>query len=117
MPPFIIVNISTSGEAGLLKPLLLKDFFSGDFIDFSVSRYLLNVIPTFTLDNPLFLSGQSSGDYYFVGVSDLLVEPYQGRTYVRDLGALGPEREVCIEDFVEYISDGYECYVGALVFY
>ena len=64
------------------------------------------------MTDPAKTGGCSTGDYYFVGVSDLLVEPYQGRTYVRDLGALGPEREVCIEDFVEYISDGYECYVG-----
>ena len=28
------------------------------------------------------------------------------------LGRLGPEKPLHLEHFVEYISDGYECYVG-----
>ena len=47
-----------------------------------------------------------------MGLSDLLVEPYQGRTYILDRGIDGLEHPVKIEDFVKYISDGYECFVG-----
>ena len=52
------------------------------------------------------------GKCYYMGLSDLLVEPYQGRTYILDRGIDGLEHPVKIEDFVEYISDGYECFVG-----
>lgn len=51
-------------------------------------------------------------DIYYVGVSELLIEPYQGRTYIKDLGVAGLEKIVEKTDFVEYISDGYECFVG-----
>lgn len=56
--------------------------------------------------------GEVDGAYYVMAKSDLLIEPYQGRTYIKDLGALGLEREVTNKDFVEYISVGYECFVG-----
>lgn len=56
--------------------------------------------------------GLVDNEYYATGVSDLFIEPYQGRTYIRHLGRFGPERPVTINDFVEYISVGYETYVG-----
>ena len=56
--------------------------------------------------------GEVDGEYYATGISDLLIEPYQGRTYVKDLGAIGLERKLDIKDYVEYISVGYECYIG-----
>lgn len=56
--------------------------------------------------------GDVGGEYYATGVSDLLIEPYQGRTYVKDLGAFGLERDLDIKDYVEYISVGYECFIG-----
>lgn len=56
--------------------------------------------------------GIVKGIVYYMAKSDLLIEPYQGRTYIIDKGAEGLEKKLEIEDFVEYISDGYECYVG-----
>ena len=56
--------------------------------------------------------GLVDGIWYCRAKSDLLVEPYQGRTYVRHLGRFGPEYPLKLEDFVEYISDGYECFIG-----
>lgn len=58
------------------------------------------------------LIGETDGDFYAIGRSPLLVEPYQGRTYVKYLGRQGFERELTAEDYVEYISSGYECYIG-----
>ena len=57
-------------------------------------------------------TGHVDGEYYYTAVSDLFVEPYQGRTYIKDLGRVGPDVTIKLEDFVEYISDGYECYIG-----
>lgn len=56
--------------------------------------------------------GEVNGEWYCTAVSDLLIEPYQGRTYVRHMGRYGPERNIVLTDFVEYISDGYECFIG-----
>ena len=56
--------------------------------------------------------GVVDGEYYCTAISKLLVEPYQGRTYVRHLGRFGPERPLMLEDLVEYISAGYECFIG-----
>ena len=49
---------------------------------------------------------------FYMAKSELLIEPYQGRTYILDRGIMGLEKNVEPEDFVEYISDGYECFVG-----
>ena len=56
-------------------------------------------------------AGLVDGEYYVLADSDLLIEPYQGRTYVKHVDYVRGRR-IVIEDFVEYISDGYECYVG-----
>ena len=56
--------------------------------------------------------GKVGDEWYCTAISPLLIEPYQGRTYVKHLGRYGPERPLRLEDFVEYISDGYECFVG-----
>lgn len=58
------------------------------------------------------LPGVVDGEYYVTAISDLFVEPYQGRTYIKDLGRSGPERPVTIKDLVEYISVGYEAFIG-----
>ena len=57
-------------------------------------------------------AGEVDKKWYCVGISPLLIEPYQGRTYIKHLGRFGPEKPLHLEHFVEYISDGYECYVG-----
>ena len=58
-----------------------------------------------------FATGKVDGEYYVTAVSDFFIEPYQGRTYITELEYLRG-REIFIEDLVEYISDGYECFVG-----
>lgn len=58
------------------------------------------------------LPGVVDDEYYATVISDLFVEPYQGRTYIKDLGRSGPERPVTIKDLVEYISVGYESFIG-----
>jgi hypothetical protein len=57
-------------------------------------------------------AGEVDKKWYCVGISPLLIEPYQGRTYIKHLGRFGPEKPLHLEHFVEYISDGYECYIG-----
>ena len=56
--------------------------------------------------------GVVDGKVFYMAKSELLIEPYQGRTYILDRGIMGLEKNVEPEDFVEYISDGYECFVG-----
>ena len=56
--------------------------------------------------------GVVDGKVFYMAKSELLIEPYQGRTYILNRGIMGLEKSVEPEDFVEYISDGYECFVG-----
>lgn len=49
-------------------------------------------------------------ELYVIAKSDLLVDPYQGRTYVKETRT-GFERNIEPNDYIEYISKGYETYI------
>lgn len=49
--------------------------------------------------------------WYVTATSDLFIEQYQGRTYVLYTDFVNG-RAIKVEDLVEYISVGYECYIG-----
>lgn len=69
------------------------------------------VLQNFAKSVERIVEGKVGRKWYCTAVSDLLIESYQGRTYVEHLGR-SYERALMIEDFVEYISVGYECFVG-----
>lgn len=69
------------------------------------------VLENFANNIKSFGYGEVGHESYVAAVSDLLIEPYQGRTYI-DYEKFLHGRAVEIEDLVEYISVGYECYVG-----
>ncbi len=77
--------------------------------DKEFSKVLENVAKSIEAIQPALI--ENDINLYAVVKSPLFVDPYQGRTYIV-FGKNGPEKTIKTESLVEYISTGYEYYLG-----